>query len=68
VQVPYVSTLIVAAISMLMTIIFNLTALVEFIAVGQLVACTFIGICVITLRYQPNQISRYALIEDNCNF
>jgi len=32
--------------------------LVEFIAIGQLTANTFVSICVIKLRYEPNSIAR----------
>ncbi|XP_076811139.1 cationic amino acid transporter 4-like isoform X2 [Clavelina lepadiformis] len=64
-QVPYVSTIIVALVSSLMAVIFSLTTLVEFIAVGQLLACTFVAACVIKLRYAPNKISSYHR-SDNC--
>ncbi|XP_078494501.1 cationic amino acid transporter 4-like [Ciona intestinalis] len=58
-KVPYVSTLIVIIFSGVVSIVFSLNSLVEFIAVGQLLACTFVAFCVIKLRYSPNQISSY---------
>uniref|UniRef100_F6XYD9 Cationic amino acid transporter C-terminal domain-containing protein n=1 Tax=Ciona intestinalis TaxID=7719 RepID=F6XYD9_CIOIN len=57
-KVPYISTLVVIIFSGVVSIVFSLNSLVEFIAVGQLLACTFVAFCVIKLRYSPNQISR----------
>ena len=57
-QVPVVSTIMVAIMSAFMALLFSLSTLVEFIAIGQLMACTFVATCVIKLRYIPNNLSR----------
>nr|CAB3266328.1 cationic amino acid transporter 4-like [Phallusia mammillata] len=63
--VPVASTIVCGIFVMITTAIFSLHTLVEFISIGQLLACTFVSICVIKLRYGPNQISRYESFEDD---
>ncbi|XP_076811393.1 cationic amino acid transporter 4-like [Clavelina lepadiformis] len=64
--VPVAATITCGAFCLLLTLLFNLQILVEFISIGQLTACTFVSICVIKLRYGPNVISSYeTMVEDN---
>jgi len=57
-QVPVLSSIIVGVLCFFLSLIFSITTLVELISIGQLLACTFVSICVIKLRYEPNDISR----------
>uniref|UniRef100_F6YP59 Cationic amino acid transporter C-terminal domain-containing protein n=1 Tax=Ciona intestinalis TaxID=7719 RepID=F6YP59_CIOIN len=54
---PVISTVVTGIFCMIMTLVFSLHSLVEFISIGQLLACTFVAFCVIKLRYEPNQIA-----------
>nr|XP_002123144.2 cationic amino acid transporter 2-like [Ciona intestinalis] len=57
---PVISTVVTGIFCMIMTLVFSLHSLVEFISIGQLLACTFVAFCVIKLRYEPNQIAKLA--------
>ncbi|XP_039267311.2 cationic amino acid transporter 4-like [Styela clava] len=58
-QVPIFAIVVTGIMCILFAVVFELHALVEFISIGQLLACTFVSICVIKLRYQPNTITRF---------
>ena len=57
------ATITVAIVSMIMATLISLETLVEFIAIGQLLACTFVALCVVKLRYLPNDLSRFEKIS-----
>ncbi|CAK8684396.1 unnamed protein product [Clavelina lepadiformis] len=63
--VPVTATAISGGFCLLLTLMFGLVALVEFISVGQLLACTFVSICVVKLRYGPSDVSSYETLADD---
>ncbi|XP_077971119.1 cationic amino acid transporter 4-like isoform X1 [Styela clava] len=58
-KVPIFSIVTCGLVCVLFAFAFEVDALVEFVSIGQLIACTFVAICVIKLRYQPNSITRF---------
>ncbi|XP_078494556.1 cationic amino acid transporter 4-like [Ciona intestinalis] len=63
-KVPVISTLICGSLVILLDIFFSVSQLVEFLAIGQLFACTFVSICVIRLRYEPYENQRLSHFEE----
>uniref|UniRef100_H2ZJP4 Cationic amino acid transporter C-terminal domain-containing protein n=1 Tax=Ciona savignyi TaxID=51511 RepID=H2ZJP4_CIOSA len=57
---PVIATVTTGIFCIVMALVFSLHSLVEFISIGQLLACSFVSFCVIKLRYEPNDVSQLA--------
>uniref|UniRef100_H2ZJP3 Cationic amino acid transporter C-terminal domain-containing protein n=1 Tax=Ciona savignyi TaxID=51511 RepID=H2ZJP3_CIOSA len=55
---PVIATVTTGIFCIVMALVFSLHSLVEFISIGQLLACSFVSFCVIKLRYEPNDVSQ----------
>uniref|UniRef100_H2ZJP2 Cationic amino acid transporter C-terminal domain-containing protein n=1 Tax=Ciona savignyi TaxID=51511 RepID=H2ZJP2_CIOSA len=53
---PVIATVTTGIFCIVMALVFSLHSLVEFISIGQLLACSFVSFCVIKLRYEPNDV------------
>nr|XP_026693323.1 cationic amino acid transporter 4-like [Ciona intestinalis] len=63
-KVPVFGTIVCGSLVILLDIFFSVSQLVEFLAIGQLFACTFVSICVIRLRYEPYENQRLSNFEE----
>ena len=58
---PIYATVFGALLCTILAMFFNLGSLINLLSLTQLVACIFVAISVVTVRYKPNQLLlRYA--------
>ncbi|KAJ1366944.1 hypothetical protein KIN20_027751 [Parelaphostrongylus tenuis] len=64
-QVPLIAIIVFTILNAVVALVFDLTALVEFLSIGTLLAYSVVSACVLILRHQPAPIDENNEMLDN---
>lgn len=67
-DIPFVATIYPGILTSILALVFNLDELVEMMSIGTLLAYTLVSLCVLILRYQPDNHLNDGDISSNSSF